>query len=71
LITVRSKREFLEKFDNYLVNSEMRNQTIIKGMKRVFSEHTYFHRIDKLIAFLDNNQELFYSSPKNKSAFDR
>jgi hypothetical protein len=64
LITARSNEEFLNKFEYYIKHGEERDQIITNGMKHVFSEHTYFHRIDKLIAFLDNNSDLFYSPQK-------
>ncbi|MBA4384743.1 MAG: hypothetical protein C0410_08405 [Anaerolinea sp.] len=63
LVTVRSRKEFLEKFDYYIAHPEERNRIIKNGVQRVFSEHTYFHRIDQLVEFLDHNQELFKSPP--------
>lgn len=59
LVTVRSRKEFAEKFDYYITHPEERNQIIKNGMQRVFKEHTYFHRIDQLVEFLDRNQQLF------------
>ncbi|MCL5126493.1 MAG: glycosyltransferase [Deltaproteobacteria bacterium] len=61
LVTVRSRKEFIEKFDYYITHPEERNQIIKNGMQRVFKDHTYFHRIDHLVEFLDHNQQLFQS----------
>jgi hypothetical protein len=58
-LCVRGEKDFLEKFNYYVANPHERDAIVIKGLRRVFAEHTYFHRIDTLIAFLDNNQELF------------
>ncbi|MDP3445864.1 MAG: glycosyltransferase, partial [Ignavibacteria bacterium] len=55
---------FLNKFEYYIKHGEERDQIINNGMKHVFSKHTYFHRIDKLIEFLDKNSDLFYSPQK-------
>lgn len=63
LITVTSKVEFLEKFEYYISRPDERNLVIQKGLRRVFSEHTYFHRVDRLIAFLDANQQFINESP--------
>jgi hypothetical protein len=58
-VSVRGENEFLEAFNYYFNRPDERNAIIKKSMKRVFTNHTYFHRIDNLIAFLDQNQDLF------------
>lgn len=63
LVTVRNSDEFLEKYDYYVTRPDERNQIVKNGIKRVFGEHTYFHRIDRLVEFLDRNQNLLYSPP--------
>lgn len=64
LVTVRTRQEFIEKFDYYLSRPDERERVIKNGLRRVFSEHTYFHRIDNLITFLDQNQNLFQDNAK-------
>jgi hypothetical protein len=59
LVTVRSSVEFIEKFDYYIHRPDERERIVSNGLRRVFSEHTYFHRIDGLIQFLDQNPKLF------------
>lgn len=60
LVTVRGEREFLEKFDFYLNRPGERERIIMNGLQRVFKEHTYFNRIDRLVEFLEHNQNLFH-----------
>jgi len=59
MIAIDGSKEFIDTFKYYLDRPNERNMVIKKGLNRVFSEHTYFHRIDKLILFLDQNYELF------------
>ena len=53
LVQVHGREEFLEKFDYYLKHTEERNTVLVKGIKRLYKDHTYFNRIDRLIAFLE------------------
>jgi hypothetical protein len=59
LVTVKNNKEFLERFEHYVNHPVERNIIIRNGLYRVFSEHTYFHRIDRLIEFLEINKQLF------------
>lgn len=53
LIRVHGKDDFLEKFEYYLAHDEERTKILTAGMQRLYQEHTYFHRIDQLIAYVD------------------
>lgn len=53
LVCAKSPAEFNRLFDYYLQHPEERNQITMKGMQRVFREHTYFHRIDTLLSFIN------------------
>jgi hypothetical protein len=55
LVQVNGRDQFIEKFEYYITRPDERNEIIMKGMKRLYAEHTYFHRIDSLISFLDEN----------------
>jgi len=59
MITVNGSKEFLDAFQYYLDRPDKMIIVIKKGLKRVFYDHTYFHRIDRLIQFLDQNSALF------------
>jgi hypothetical protein len=59
LVTVRDKNEFLEKFNYYIRRPDERTEIVKNGLQSVFGKHTYFHRIDKLVEFLDKNERLF------------
>lgn len=59
LIQVRGREEFLEAFAYYVNHPKQRNEIVINGMKRLYAEHTYFHRIDSLIAYLDSHSAQF------------
>ena len=63
MITVKSSAEFLERFDYYANRPDERDLIIRNGLKRVFAEHTYFHRLDRLVGFLDQNPLLFKEGP--------
>ncbi|MBI9048054.1 MAG: glycosyltransferase family 1 protein [Anaerolineaceae bacterium] len=53
LVSADSPAEFLNLFEQYLPRKDERNNIVNKGLMRVFNEHTYFHRIDKLLRFID------------------
>ena len=59
LTQVRTPVEFLQTFEYYIKRPEERNTIALKTLQRVFSQHTYFHRIDMLVSFLDTCQQLF------------
>jgi hypothetical protein len=52
LATAETPCEFLDAFEYYARHPDERTKFIIRGMRRVFSQHTYFHRIDKLLRIL-------------------
>jgi hypothetical protein len=52
LTQARNSHDFLSLFEYYLLHAEERNAITLKGLYRVYSEHTYFHRIEKLLKFL-------------------
>jgi hypothetical protein len=54
LVCAKNPAEFNQLFDYYLPRTKERNQIALHGMKRVFKDHTYFHRIDTLLAFIDS-----------------
>jgi hypothetical protein len=59
LVCANDPDEFYDKFLFYLHQPDERNQIVLAGLKRVFREHTYFHRIDALVDFLEHKMELF------------
>jgi hypothetical protein len=59
LVQVHGKDEFIRMFEYYVNHPYERNEIVKNGMKRLYAEHTYFHRIDRLIDFLDNNAKMF------------
>lgn len=59
LVCVDNEKTFLDAFRYYLDRPGERNEIILRGMRRVFHQHTYFHRIDDLIKWFDKNKELF------------
>lgn len=54
IVSASSSKEFLELFEYFLHNPEKRYPYIIKGMKRVYQEHTVYHRMEKLVQTLIN-----------------
>ena len=54
MVCAKNPDEFNRLFDYYLQHARERNRITMKGMKRVFAEHTYFHRIDTLLSFINN-----------------
>jgi hypothetical protein len=58
LIQVKNSGEFMDMFTYYLRHPEERNATVLRAMRRVFAEHTYFHRIDILMTTLSKIQGL-------------
>jgi len=59
LICVKDEAEFEELFEYYIDRPKERNKIVLKGLRRTFNEHTYFHRIDTLVDFLYAHKELF------------
>ncbi len=53
LVCVDDEKEFVDAFDHYISRPDERNQIVLNGIDRVFKEHTYFHRIDQLVRFID------------------
>jgi hypothetical protein len=66
LISARGAQEFLEKFEYYVQRPDERNAIIKKGVQRVFTQHTYFHRIASLVEFLDQHPDLFFNPKVSK-----
>ena len=52
LIQAKTPQDFNHHFEHFLYHADERNEIALKGMQRVYSEHTYFHRIEKLLKFL-------------------
>jgi hypothetical protein len=59
LVCVNNGAEFSDAFSYYLVRPDERNRIVLRGLKRVFREHSYFQRIDALVSFLDKRKDLF------------
>ncbi|MDY0018601.1 MAG: glycosyltransferase [Anaerolineae bacterium] len=59
LVRVKGEKEFFKAFQYYIDRPEERNAIALKALRRVFAEHTYFHRIDRLLSFLEACRELF------------
>lgn len=64
LITVHGSEEFLDRFSYFVSRPEERDRIVKRALRRVFQEHTYFHRVDRLVEFLDTNKQLMYSPPE-------
>lgn len=59
LVQVRTPAEFFRAFEYYIDRPEERNKIALKSLQRVFDQHTYFHRIDDLVCFLNAHQGIF------------
>jgi hypothetical protein len=59
LCCVDNDVDFLDCFEYYVNRPDERNEITLRGIRRVFLEHTYFHRITNLVHFLDNSRHLF------------
>lgn len=53
LVCFTSLEDLKEKLDYYLVREEERIEIAVKGRKRVLKEHTYLHRMQALLSFLE------------------
>jgi hypothetical protein len=53
LVQARSPEEFARLFDHYVDRPGERNAIAMAALRRVYSEHTCFHRIDTLLTHLD------------------
>ncbi len=52
LIQAKNAYDYQRLFEAYLLHADERNEIALKGMQRVYAQHTYFHRIEKLLMFL-------------------
>jgi hypothetical protein len=52
LIQAENADDFQRLFEYYLLHADERNEIVLKGMQHVYAQHTYFHRIEKLLTFL-------------------
>lgn len=59
LVCVKNEKEFIAAFAHYVDQPDERNRIALRGLRRVFTEHTYFHRIDRLMEFLHECAGLF------------
>ena len=59
LAVAPSPREFCEAFAYYASNPDDRTRFVLRGMRKVFTQHTYFHRIDRLIDVLTECEQMF------------
>lgn len=59
LACVKNEQEFLDTFEYYVNRPDDRNTIVLRGLERVYREHTYFHRIDTLVTFLEECDALF------------
>ncbi len=58
LTTVTGPEEFREAFEYYVTRPEEREPVVRRGLRRVFAEHTLFHRVDSLVEFVRDHPEL-------------
>jgi len=54
LTCVKDEKQFLEAFSHFVDRPEERNARTLAALRRVYQEHTYFHRVDRLVAFLSD-----------------
>jgi hypothetical protein len=52
LTCVEDEKHFLEAFAYYVDRPNERHTRALGALRRVYKEHTYFHRVDRLVAFL-------------------
>jgi spore maturation protein CgeB len=49
IVSFKSDDELLSQIDYYLSNEEERNSIAAKGRKKVLQQHTFYHRLDKIL----------------------
>jgi len=54
LIQARSPAEYRQQFAHYVDRPAERNAVALRALKRVYGEHTCFHRVDQLVRHLDD-----------------
>jgi Glycosyl transferases group 1 len=59
VVGIRSPAECEERFAYFVTRPGVRQTYIMNSMARTFAENTYFQRIEKLIALLDQHKEWF------------
>lgn len=57
IICYKRIEELNDLISYYLKNPNIRQEIAAKGQKRVYDEHTYYHRIKKLLSVIDRNRE--------------
>ena len=58
LVSVAGAEQFQAAFDHYVARPEEREPIVRRGLRRVFAEHTSFHRVDSLVRFVRDHPEL-------------
>ena len=53
LTCVDDESRFYETFIYYVDRAQERNDKVLRALRRTYREHTYFHRIDDLVNFLE------------------
>jgi hypothetical protein len=53
LAQARSPAEYLRLFEHYVDRPDERNAVVLRGLRRVYAEHTGFHRVDRLVSHWD------------------
>ncbi len=53
IVEYRSKRELIEKVDYYLHHGEEREKIAARGREEALRKHTYVHRMDYMLSFLN------------------
>jgi hypothetical protein len=53
LVQASSPAEYVKLFDHYVDRPQERNAIALAALRRTYAEHTCFHRIDRLVAHLD------------------
>lgn len=54
LIQASSPEEYLRLFEHYINRPAERNAVALRALRRVYGEHTCFHRVDQLVHHLDD-----------------
>jgi spore maturation protein CgeB len=54
LVQAASPSEYARLFDHYVDRPLERNAIALAALRRVYAEHTCFHRVDKLVSHWDN-----------------
>jgi hypothetical protein len=52
IVSCVTERDFADQFRYYLNRPLERKQHVLRGMARVYRDHTYFHRVDDLVTFI-------------------